>query len=505
MSRTRWLLIVGGLVAVATLIVGVALALRGVRAVAPAAEPAWTTDDPAARDALVQGIDAWRADRHFAAASHLRRAMDHDPGLVAAAVLLQPLAADRTEARQLAAQLRRIDDASLNDVEGFLLRHWRAVDRPSDEAEREIALAAGLDDDDPDAARADAARAAESPEAVVEAFLGRHPDNPFGLLIGCETYWRAGRRAQAESACQRLIARHPRWVGGQHLLGALAMADGAFEEAERRLVTYQFLAPDQPQPHLALAELHLLRGRWRRALQGLDAALATAPEHCPTHIARLRGSALAGDVDRVEKARARLAASAEPGAPCAERLPPRMVCYHEVVAALYLGRAAEAADRLFVDDCLPSGRTNPVAVRLALARGDDARADQLLTALRTVVRDADSSLWNREIWQGILDHVEAMTALARADDAPDPAAMLASAADRFAAADARVPYWRNGLGLTKLFIRLEWAHTLRRLGRIDEARAIEAELDAVNPRLRQRFAEDTIDRLRVRLRPSASS
>lgn len=74
-------------------------------------------------------------------------------------------------------------------------------------------------------------------------FLVGHPGDVLVLLARAEALWRAGRFADAERACRRLLARHPQLLKPRYILGHILAGD-ALRSAEGVEILHAALAED---------------------------------------------------------------------------------------------------------------------------------------------------------------------------------------------------------------------------------------------------------------------
>ncbi|MCB1057156.1 MAG: hypothetical protein KDD11_16765 [Acidobacteria bacterium] len=226
-------------------------ALAAWLAVRASAHRPWTTDSPAALAAFEQGLEAEMKLYAADAAKSYFEALDLDPSFVAPRIfLLQVLRPHDERYPQIVAALRAADPDPLTERERFL----RAFEL------------ARVDQDEAEFMR------------LLDGFVAQHPDDPFGLRMLCQRESVVGDVLGAEHCYQRLVEVEPNWVQAQNLLGYLAMRQGQFDEAEKRFQIYQFIAPDQANPHDSMAELMTVRGRYEEAHRELDKALELRPD-----------------------------------------------------------------------------------------------------------------------------------------------------------------------------------------------------------------------------------
>src|SRR5689334_2027651 len=92
---------------------------------------------------------------------------------------------------------------------------------------------------------------------------------------------RQGRLSEAEAACRRIVAVHPKNAGAFHLLGNIALQRGQVDQAIQMFYKAVTLAPDTPQFRVNLAAVLGQAGRPSEAVPHLAHALrlkGDAPE-----------------------------------------------------------------------------------------------------------------------------------------------------------------------------------------------------------------------------------
>ncbi len=187
----------------------------------------WTTDSPQALQEFELGLEASMKLYHKDAEAHFRKAVELDPEFAAAKLRLVEYHKDEEERNEIIAELRELDLERLTSRERFLIEHLLA--------------------------RAD--RQPASADKVLEEFLLDHPDDPYALAICSLDAWQSMDWEKAGRHYRNLLEIDPNWVMAQNHLGYMAMAQGNFAEAEELFRTYEYIAPDQANPHDSLGEL----------------------------------------------------------------------------------------------------------------------------------------------------------------------------------------------------------------------------------------------------------
>lgn len=409
-------------------------------------ETEWTTDSEAALAEFQRGLEADQKLYHNEAAEHFERAAELDPDFVAARLfLLGRLGGRDNEARReaLAAELETADLSRLSPRERFLIEHFRTARKGDSERAR----------------------------ALVDAYLERHPDDPFAIVAECRHLWFERDFDAVEARYRRLIEIDPNWVIAQNHLGYLAMAQGDWKRAEEQFAIYRYLAPDQPNPHDSLGELLMLTGRWDEARDEFEAALAIKPDFCHSwnHLVMLE--LLTG---RFEAA----------------------------------GRTIEGIDR---DDLCSPDEIRLQRCRLgvwrAFAGGDwqgawDSYRGQ---GCERYYGDASVMAYEAALLAGLAEEAAALAAeiegfLEEHMREDLPAAQLhlegirlslagrhVEAIERLREADRQLAYWTSEGGYFKLANRVELWRALTAAGRDQEAEELLAEIRAVNPEIADRW------------------
>ena len=379
--------------------------------------------------------------------AHFERALELDPEFAAAQLYLGSIfPRGYPERQRWYDELRRADLEPLTPRERFLVRHGLALED------------------------GDVERAGE----IVRSYLARNPEDPFAIRAECDLFWEAQSWDDAERCYQRLMELHPNWVEAQDRLGHIALARGRFDEAEEQFLVSRSLAPDQAGPYGSLASLMLLLGRYEEAEEALAEARRIKPDFCEAYALEVRLRMLTGEPRRALEVLDEFAAI------------PTCAYFHERgyfcsmrVWITYFGGDPEAAWELAGGDCRAQLKKSEPAIvhRIAAMTGRWAEADWMEEALGmrlAEARELDKPLWAR-YYIAIAAHARGVRLMASGH--------LARAAGRFREADERLDYWIPKLASFKLFNRLHLLRMLELLEREEEAAALRAEIDAVNPRV----------------------
>lgn len=425
------LLVLVALSAAAAAVGAVVLYLRGDRA-------EWTSSSPAAVKELEAGLDDYRKVYYDDAFRHFHRAAELDEEFAAPRAMMSRLVGgERREA--LAAELQALDRERLTPRERFLVD--LAVTRAKGD---EAAI-----------------------EALVEAYVERHPDDVWGIAERCQLAWIGQDWDVAERCYEELIAAHPNWVVAQNILGYIDMARGRFSEAEDHFRTYRFIAPDQANPYDSLGELLTLLGRYEEAEETLEQGLEVKPDFCASYRSLGRLYFNWGKPEALRQVAERLA-----GIETCHRAA-EMVCRFEAGALILEGQPEQALGKL-TEECLGPDEYDPLAYLLALDEGDDAALSRLDAALDAHLEKLAHLPKDQAHGAALRDHLHGVRALFQGR--PREAVALL---DR---ADEGLDYQGDLSGGIKLGNRLFLAFALRAAGEEAAAEAALHKIAAVNPR-----------------------
>lgn len=415
--------------------------------VAPDERAVWTTDSPDALDAFEACLEAHQKFYLQEAARSCAEALEKDPDFVMAKmeqVRFLRMEGQAAAAEKLIEELRGEDLAKLTPRERFLV-------------EIRLAAYAGRE---------------EQAGTILDDYLSRHPRDPWAISIQCEWMWTETEPESAEDCYRRLLDADPNWVQAQNRLGYLAMARGRFEEAEEHFDTYEYLAPDQANPHDSMGELLTLIGRYEDAETELRRALEIRPDFCATyeHLVRLYSLQ-----DRFDQARQAAEERQEQPACKDERARRILSC---VIDAFEMESEErwEDAWELVQGPCQDaSGELVVIAHEAALHTGHREEALAIERKHEEGIREAEDFPAERRIGEALLAYMRGIRLRMEGQ--------LQAAVESFETTDRSIPYWRpDGLSSLKLHNQLVWAATLAEAGRKSEARKVLDRVRAVNPR-----------------------
>jgi tetratricopeptide (TPR) repeat protein len=402
----------------------------------------WTSSSAAAVREFELGLDSRMKLYGAEAREHFERALELDPGFVAAKIALMRHSENKEKRGALIEALRSARSEPLTERERFLLDYTLA--------------------------RHDG-RYAEA-TALLEAYLENAPKDPFGVNQLAEEAWLRQDWAAAEDAYERLLELDPNWVTAQNRLGYMAMAVGDFDEAEERFLAYRFVAPDQANPHDSMGELLTVVGRYDEALAELEEAVAIRPDFCASYMHMLdvlildgrpydgyqvleRAESACDEVwdEQISRARCELAfwidyMNGEFETPWRED---RRACLDQVDSDSFLIHRMAAV-------------TGRMETALAI---EEKYAQALEKRLKEAMQEAKAV-------RGILGHLRGVRLLAegRTDEA----------IDAMQRADENLFYWGQDQGILKLFNLLSLAYALESAGREGEAQQVLDRVESVN-------------------------
>lgn len=418
-------------------LLAVALVLGGALLLARHERYAWTTDSPQALAAFEAGQEAMSKLYLQEAREHYEEALSHDPDFAAAELYLVHLLARQPGETERLGEL--VKDLQTMDLEGLNRREQALVS----------IFRARMDHD------------GEEVEKILDAYLERHPDDPWLLERRCSRFIETGRNDEADDCLRHLLQLDPNRVQAQNLLAYAAMNRGDFAEAESRFEVYRFLAPDQPNPHDSMGELLMVTGRYDEADEQFRRAVTMKPDFCPSwanlvNVALLRadGAAARQRLSEVEQ---------HQGCPAEDLAMLR--CKVAVWSAA--GAGDWAAAWTAVEGCPLDLATAAVAGRAALESGTVDSVGALHEAVLDPQRVADR--WETMPYS-LGNHLDGLWHSAQGD--PEAALEPLRANDRLS--------WGGGLGIFLLVNGNELVAALEAAGRSREAEETYRDLIEVN-------------------------
>jgi len=417
--------------------------------IAPGGQETWTTDSPEALQAFERCIEADMKRYYGEASRYCAEALELDPDFVMAKLeraRFLGMAGEKDAAERLFDELRGGDLSRLNPRERFLVRYRLAR----------------LDGRGKDAGE------------ILSRYLEEHPKDPWAINIQCDGLWNERDPSLAADCYERLLEADPNWVDAQNRLGYLAMARGRFEQAEEHFNTYQYLAPDQANPHDSMGELLILIGRYEEAEDELRQALEIRSDFCASYDHLVRLFVMQGELDRAREALAERRAE-----PACEHHPPSARAIECVIDGweLEMEDRWEEAWELSQGPCADtSGDMHLLAHHAALETGRQAEALALEEEFRKDIKSGEDYPEERRVGEALLAHMQGIRLGLEG--------RAAEAAEKFEQADRLVPYWRaTGMSIFKLFNQLALARALAESDQEEKARQVLEWVRSVNPRV----------------------
>lgn len=425
----------------------------GVMLVALPEEREWTTSSKAALEELDAALEAQTKRYWNEARRHLEQALELDSDFVMVKLqLLEHLGSEDSPRRKgLVEELRAADLEALTARERFLVERLMLS-----ESDRSGEL-----------------------DAHLERYLASYPDDPWVLFVKATSLRDRGDVEEAAETYQRLIEASPNWVDAYNQLGYLRMRQARFDEAEQYFTAYRFIAPDQANPHDSLGELLLIVGRFDEAVQSFEEAIQTRPDFWDSYEHLALAHALLGNRDGV---RTTIERAAEEIPELAEHMRCSTRAYELVRDRRWQELLEEAGGE---GGC--GGDLSSVAIVLThLAACNVGEWDLALKLEQRLLSRAESA--------GLA--VDRGQAAALAETAAGIRfgfrGNLTAAAQRFAAADSRLPYVNSRFAVHKLLNRLLLVEALLADGRDSKAHALISEVQAVNPYLVGEFRKKNL-------------
>jgi len=440
---------------------GLAVVVVGAAAVSLIALPRgaeWTTDSPEALAEFTAAVDAQMKLYHNEVQAHLEKALELDPNFVIAKLYLADqikMQDNKERAQQLWNDVMAADKSKLTERERVLIERARAIQE----------------------------KRYEDAEQMLDAYLEKHPNDPFLLHRKALSLWMAGDFEEAERLNRRLIEIAPNWVIAYNQLGYIAMSQGRFVEAEEYFTSYRFVAPDQANPHDSLGELYLILGRYEEAEASLLKSIEIKPDFWAAydHLSMVR-MALAdfAGADRV-------VAMTQSVGDVPDYWTTGMSC---------IIRFAELAHNQRYREILTAQEENPeclkghseiyayvTAHRAACLLGEWDIADGIEGHFAELAEEAGAEGAKDDLSNivGALAHIRGVRLAVEGD--------LEAAIESFEQADANMTYIQAANGLFKLYNRLFLVETLFAAGDDAKAHKLLSQVRSVNPLMVEEFEE----------------
>jgi tetratricopeptide (TPR) repeat protein len=418
----------------------------------------WTTDSPEALAEFTAAVDAQMKLYHNEVQAHLEKALELDPNFVIAKLYLADQVKnqdDKERAQRLWNDVMAADKSKLTERERVLIERARAIqEKRFDDAEQ-----------------------------MLDAYLEKHPNDPFLLHRKALSLWMAGNFEEAERLNRRLIEIAPNWVIAYNQLGYIAMSQGRFVEAEEYFTSYRFVAPDQANPHDSLGELYLILGRYEEAEASLLKSIEIKPDFWAAydHLSMVR-MALA-DFAGAEQ----VVAMTESVGDAPDYWTTGMTCIIRFAELAYNQRYREILTaQQESPECFKGhsqGYASVTAHRAACLLGEWNDADAIEEHYAELAEKADAEGAKEDYFSlvGVLAHIRGVRSAVEGD--------YDAAIESFKQADEHMTYMQAANGLFKLYNRLFLVETLFAAGDDANAHKLLAQVRSVNPRMVDEFEE----------------
>lgn len=406
-------------------------------------QPEWTTRSPAALDAFEAGLESYEKYYWMDALRHFDRALELDPGFVAAQLYrVRLMPSEWQDSETIREHLTVMDLAGLTDRERLLVEVYR--DRVGGHSEEAIRRA--------------------------DAYLEEHPGDPWALAIRCDGAWALEDWDRAEACYTRLLELHPNRVFAQNRLGYIAMGRGRFDQAEERFKTYRYIAPDQANPHDSLGQLLALRGRYEEAGESFEEAVRVKPEFCASYLNLGHLYAETGEFERAREALERLDEQED----CQWAHAVGQVCANRAWIS-YLEGELDEAWSIYEDGCLRRRNgIDPLAHRLSLAVGKPSEAFEIERRIEERIVEVEEKKPQSAVWfRSALEHFRGVRSLAAGD--------FEAASRHLRSADDAVQYWGPERAGLKIWNLMNLRRALTGLGDAAGAEEVRSRIAAVNP------------------------
>lgn len=452
-------LIIGAIVAV--------VASVGVGLLALSRASDWTTASPEALGELEMALQARMKLYEQDAAQHLVRALELDPGFVAAKLSLLNLYrfVDGLDPDELWKEIEAADLDRLTPRERVLVQRVKAR----------------------------RAEQYEEAERLVEQYLVDYPDDPYVLNIKASAAWSRGDLMAAERDYRQLIKISPNWVLGYNHLGYITMSQGRFAEAEEYFTSYRFIAPDQANPHDSLGELYIVLGRYDEAVESLEQAISIRPSFFASYEHLFLAHVMREDLDAASEVVERLAAVED----SPEKLVQALRCVVEYLD-LELRHEWQKIIELEGSECYAEASLNSYIIQVTHRAAVVSGQRELAIRIEDDVREEIALLEGAEHGKGrdsgsLITFLDHLIGVRLAIDGE-----LGEAVSRLRDTDRRLSYMGASLGIFKLSNRLILIEVLRGLGREIEAhRMLDQQVRVTNPEMARSFEEKGLKLLGV--------
>jgi tetratricopeptide (TPR) repeat protein len=435
MKRWMW----SALIAIPLIAAGVTLVAR------PRAQE-WTTSSPEALAEFEAGLET-QAKVYFAeAGEHFGRALELDPDFLIAkyryAMVLYE--EDSQRAQKLLDEVATADLSALTAREKFIIERWRALreDRGND-ADR-----------------------------LLDDYVAKHPNDPYGLSIQANRAWGSGQLEEATRLYQHLLEIDPNWVNAYNALGYIAMTRARFTESEEYFKSFRFVVPDQANPHDSLGELFTVLGRYGEAEDSFERAIEIKPDFWASYHHLVIMKAHSGDPDGARAVIARALAAGMAGEEAIE-----LECL-----AHYTELAGREAWWQILDErdsgCVarrPSGYAAIITHRAACRLGDWTTVQEIEDRAGGLLLEVENSGSReaRTAVQATISHLQGVRLATQGD--------FETAQNRLLAADQRLTFLQTHEGIFKIYNSMILVETLLAGGQDAKAHQLLAEIRATNP------------------------
>ncbi len=416
----------------------------------------WSTASSEALEEFLLGREASMRLYGEEAKKHFARAAELDADFVAAKVMMLQYTSYE-EHKPLLEEIKTADLGRLKDHERFLVEY-------------NVARLEGRQDD---------------AGVTLNRFLAEHPKNVWGLQTKAGLAWGRFELDEAESYYLKLLEADPNWVTAQNNLGYIAMGKGDFAAAEDHFMTYQFIAPDQANPHDSRGELLTLIGRYDEAWEEFEAALEIHPGFCASYNHQLTLAAVAGFEGRFEGI---LEGAAQH---CDENHNLNLNCGVKLWSDFQKGNYEDwSVER--EDGCRKTIEVDPMLHRMHAFAGNTDLASEMESKLVAELAEFEELgfVSDKHPVHGIMAHMEGVRLLA--DDQTE------AAIEKFKAADEYLFFTGHDPGLLKLWNYLNLSVALDVDGDHEAAEKARQKAFSVNSQLDgmyQHIRRDLADRL----------